>query len=229
MRKTFNFGKIAYYSNRKENLVTVEIELKEKENGEKVFTACGDIWNRLHTDIISGGQNLDEIAKTPVGNNKIFKEIYRLWKLYHLNDMHPECIHQAKLGWREIAAQEITIYEFSLNSETSRKQNEINSRILAAAKSGGYYIPNDLEKKIINLEYFAKSDKEILPENIRDYYKFYKKEIKRKGWLYPTEHPDGILTKPCPVCGYKYGSAWNHFEIAADDLEKIYKLFEVEK
>jgi len=24
----------------------------------------------------------------------------------------------------------------------------------------------------------------------------------------PDEHPEGLLTKPCPVCGYKYGTAW---------------------
>ena len=54
MKKIFNFGKIAYIGNKRENLVTVEIELKENERG-LVFTASGDIWNRLQTDIISGG------------------------------------------------------------------------------------------------------------------------------------------------------------------------------
>lgn len=27
-------------------------------------------------------------------------------------------------------------------------------------------------------------------------------------WVRPDEYPDGLLTKPCPVCGYKYGSQW---------------------
>lgn len=27
-------------------------------------------------------------------------------------------------------------------------------------------------------------------------------------WITPVEHPDGLLGKPCPTCGYKYGSAW---------------------
>lgn len=46
------------------------------------------------------------------------------------------------------------------------------------------------------------------------------KEIKSKGWVYESEHPDGILNKPCPICGYKYGSSWNYFQIPEED-EKI--------
>lgn len=30
---------------------------------------------------------------------------------------------------------------------------------------------------------------------------------KALGWLRENEHPDGILCKPCPVCGYKYGTS----------------------
>lgn len=225
MKKIFNFGKIAYYGNRRENLVTVEVELKEKENGEKVFTASGDIWNRTHTDILSGGQNLDTIAKTPVGHNPTFKEIYRLWKMYHLNDMHPECKHQAALGWRDTAKITVTIYEYVLNTETSREQTAINSKILEAAKAGGSYIPNEHEQEIINLEYFYKTHAK-LPEHLKAYYKPYKEETKMLGWLYPNEHPAGILTRKCPICGYEYGTAWNHFEIDAEDLTKIEQLLQ---
>lgn len=28
------------------------------------------------------------------------------------------------------------------------------------------------------------------------------------AWVRPDEHPDGLLTKACPQCGYKYGTAW---------------------
>jgi hypothetical protein len=34
-------------------------------------------------------------------------------------------------------------------------------------------------------------------------------EKKPAGRVTPDEHPEGLLNKPCPVCGYKYGSAWN--------------------
>lgn len=111
MKKTFDFGKIDYMGrNRKDCAVNVTIELKEK-GGEKVFdkdgvftgnycnryvefTASGNIWNHCHSDIYSGGQNLDEIAKyikTP-----LFQKIYTFWKKYHLNGMHAGTPEQEK-------------------------------------------------------------------------------------------------------------------------------------
>lgn len=52
----------------------IEIELKGKE-GKEILSICGKI--RGHSD---------EIAK--YNENPLFKEIHRLWKAYHLNDMH---------------------------------------------------------------------------------------------------------------------------------------------
>ena len=43
-------------------------------------------------------------------------------------------------------------------------------------------------------------------------------EVKKSGWTYPNEHPEGILTKTCPVCGYKYGSEWRKEEVPAEVL-----------
>jgi hypothetical protein len=37
------------------------------------------------------------------------------------------------------------------------------------------------------------------------------------GWVRHGEHPEGLLGKPCPVCGYKYGSAW-HKESVPDEV-----------
>ena len=28
------------------------------------------------------------------------------------------------------------------------------------------------------------------------------------SWAQPSENPRGVLMKPCPICGYKYGSRW---------------------
>lgn len=87
MRKTFEFGKVDYLNhNRKDCAVEVEVELREKDD-KIVFSACGRVWNARHTDIYCGGQCLDEI-KELIPDNETFNKIHRLWKLYHLNDMH---------------------------------------------------------------------------------------------------------------------------------------------
>ena len=96
MKKTFEFGKIAYRNDRiKNNLVTVDIEWRENRNGKMVFSACGDVWNNIHTNIYCGGQCLDTLNDFPeIRTNPTFKQIYRLWKLYHLNDLHAGTVEQ---------------------------------------------------------------------------------------------------------------------------------------
>lgn len=92
--KTFNIGKIDYYGHgRKINPVTVEVTLKEKD-GKHCFSASATVYNQTKTDILACGQCLDSIAK--LTKNKQFMELYRLWKLYHLNDMHAGTIEQEK-------------------------------------------------------------------------------------------------------------------------------------
>ena len=225
MKKIFDFGKIDYTgTGRKSYLVTVEMEYKEKNNGEKVLSICGNIWNTRKTDIVAGGQCLDTIARYI--KSPLFKEIYRLWKLYHLNDMHPECEHQAAQGWREQASEKATLYIFTLTTETITAQNSLKRRILNAARNGETMETTAAEQVLLSLEYSVKSETETLPETIAEFYKFKEMETKLCGWLHPGEHSRGILGKACPVCGYKYGHAWNYFPIQEQDEQAIYKLLE---
>ena len=94
MKKVISFGKIAYNSNKKANEVTIEIELRGDK--QPVLSICGNVWNCRHTDIVMGGQCLNELQKYFTNNWK-FMEIYRLWNLYHLNDLHAGTIAQEKL------------------------------------------------------------------------------------------------------------------------------------
>jgi hypothetical protein len=49
-------------------------------------------------------------------------------------------------------------------------------------------------------------------------------EEKAAGWVTPSEHPDGLLERPCPVCGYKYGSAWLEEAVPDAVLDWLYNL-----
>lgn len=82
-----SFGKINYGGKGKRNEATVEFKL-DKGN----FTASGNIWNSKGTDILSGGQNLDEMKKYI--NDPDFNELYDLHSKYHLNDMHAGTVRQ---------------------------------------------------------------------------------------------------------------------------------------
>jgi hypothetical protein len=43
-------------------------------------------------------------------------------------------------------------------------------------------------------------------------------------WVRPDEHPDGLLTKECEVCGYKYGTAWLNEPVPDDVLDWLFAL-----
>ena len=105
VKKTVQLGKIAYCGKRRVNAVDVEIELREcggeptftMEKGERIYTGettptyielsiCGNIWNGQHTDIVCGGQCIDEIAKYI--NTPKMQAIQAMWKKWHLNGMN---------------------------------------------------------------------------------------------------------------------------------------------
>ena len=224
MKRTFNFGKIDYLNHgRKDCAVTVDLELRETEKGQEL-SICGEIWNARHTDIYCGGQNLDTIARYV--KSPVFKELFRFWELYHLNGMHPECVHQAAFGWRDIAKRKVPLYTFTLTREARDAQQDLKRRIMQAAKVGESWTTSPQEQQLLSLSYSLTYHAEALPEALASFYKLDKTESKALGWLRENEHPEGILSRPCPVCGYKYGSAWNFFPIPEQDLARIKELIE---
>ena len=113
-KQTIDFGKIDFNeTGRKINLVEIEIELRT----DNVLSICGNVWNNLKTDIVSGGQNLDTL-KPYFKHNVLFKKLHRIWELYHLNDMqagtplqmaHLETVHHkcTDSNWYDWACLEL--------------------------------------------------------------------------------------------------------------------------
>ena len=110
MKKIFSFGKIDFNNTgEKINLVTIEVELKER-NGNPVFTASGNIWNSRKSDIIMGGQCIDSIYtefKNQISDKQRFEKIMNLWQRNHLNDLNAGTPEQSaiienaeKQGWK---------------------------------------------------------------------------------------------------------------------------------
>lgn len=121
MKATLNFGKINARGTSRRYEAEVTIELRRRggektftmQNGEKVYTGnttpeyvelsiCGTVWNTTKTNCIMGGQCLDEMYKH-LRHNETFREIYKLWKEYHLNGMHAGTPEQEKAvqDWKQ--------------------------------------------------------------------------------------------------------------------------------
>lgn len=225
MEKKFYFGKIAYSG--KIMRESAEVTLRyEKETKGFVFSASGEIWNHAHSYVYCGGQCLDTIAEYV--DNPVFREIHELWKLYHLNNMHSECIHQAEQGWKELCKKKVSLYSFSMKGEVFTAQRRLERTVVNRAIAGEPANLTEEERKILCLKAGINSHTKDLPEDIAQYYAHKKTEEKTLGWLRESEHPEGLLARPCPVCGYKYGTAWNFFEIPDEDKARIERLMSEE-
>ena len=138
--------------------------------------------------------------------------LYEVWKRWHLNDMRPGCEHQR--DWDTTEKLEIITYR--LDTRAFMRIRTVKEAIIKAATDGVPFELYESDRALLQ----APMEVHALPEEgslLTDVYKEVKREQKAAGWVYPTEHPQGLLTKPCPECGYKYGSAWL-FEPVPDNV-----------
>jgi hypothetical protein len=95
MSKTFTFPKVAYTSSRRVNLPTIEVELRDADTDKPKLSICGELWNSSHTDVVMGGQCLNDLARfDELFCNPLFRKLHRLWSMWHLNDLHPGTVKQ---------------------------------------------------------------------------------------------------------------------------------------
>lgn len=138
MKCIIEFGKIAYEGKNKANLVELELELNEKEEGRQVFSVFGNVWDKKHTDVRMGGQCVDDIwleYKDQLKHPELYKQIMELWKKWHLNDMHAECEHQEakKMTWETHPSNKCEICGWKLGHGWDYR--EINQKDLETIKT----------------------------------------------------------------------------------------------
>lgn len=153
-----------------------------------------------------------------------YERLLQVWDRWHLNDMRPECEHQRAEGWRELAGEKVNLYNWQLIESVTKLRRELERRAVNALKAGEAVQYTAEEQFIANLPYTVKTAENVPPN--ADYYiastdVSYRPAVETKalGWLRESEHPRGILCKPCPVCGYKYGSQWKREEVPEDVIE----------
>lgn len=185
----------------------------------------------------SCGQCVDEIREgTPAEGwtKEMVNRFCDLWEKWHLNDMRPYCPHQKELGWDKLAGKRVTLYNYRLNRMAFDKKKAAENAALDALRQGETFSPTEEQVLFATIPYSVKLPEEISGENAL-YYEPKKPlfpgderatEVKTLGWLKPDEHPDGILCKPCPVCGYKYGTSWLKEEVPSDVIDWLFALLD---
>jgi hypothetical protein len=177
------------------------------------LSICGDVYRSGHD--VGGGQCVDLIKRLAVHGNlcagvttaDLLHLVY-LWDRWHLNDMRAYCEHQGALGWDDEARQQVPMYSFKRKHSVFSEMHSLERDIVARMARGETIEPNERYVTLSALPWRIESPVDTLPENISEYYDHDGTQFKGLGWLRESEHPRGLLCRPCPVCGYKYGSSW---------------------
>lgn len=179
----------------------------------------------------------EEITFTPGWDEDLWLDFLDAWKNWHLNDMHAYCEHQAALGWRERAREKITLYHWRTTKFVSDRVRQAEKEATAALRAGKTV---QHPQEILDLIVLPPDVTTGSAEPPSGYYEpngprytgdsFNRpSEEKLAGWVRPNEHPDGLLTAPCPVCGYGYGTAWKKEAVPAEILDFLRGLPETDR
>mgnify|MGYP001580030912 CR=1 FL=1 len=137
-----------------------------------------------------------------------------IWERWHLNDMRVACEHQRADDW---GSETLEIVTYGLTSEAWVQKRAAEAECIRAASAGEVANLSATGRALIAPDWFR--DRFAPPDAddaLSGCYEVRKRETKTAGWVYPTEHPRGVFTKPCPACGHKYGSAWLMEKVPAD-------------
>lgn len=197
--------------------VKVEIQIEQRDGKERL-SIMGETYYPGARDFESGGQIDGEVrrlldaegAHLNLPREKIAR-LLDIWKEWHLNDMRAGCTHQ-RASWDTRAKVELVTYKQRSDvlmqvHATARIANDRLRRGEVAS-----YTPE--ESRLANLPYQITRDATQPAPGPE--YEVEKRETKTAGWVKPEESPSGLLCKPCPTCGYKYGSAWLYEALPAE-------------
>lgn len=208
--------------------VVLEIETRDNNKGELVLSISGALYdtykyvNGYRKDPIACGQVDMDIDYEEASDD--LKRILDIWKEYHLNDMHAECIHQEEAGMHKLASQPLYKAEYTMTHETIVKQRKVEDFIKKELVQNGAVTLSQDQRDLYTMKYSIKKfflNADEAKENIPEGYKLREVEATLRGHTSLSESEFGLLGKECPVCGYKYGHGWTYRPIPEEILTEL--------
>ena len=217
------------------------------ERGSYVSTYCSVVFTadgRLSITGVAGpthggncvggcGQIVDDIKVTNFAkgwDRKLMNKFIKVWKEWHLNDMQSACEHQRKD--KEFGTKPLKVAELALKTSVRSKQESLKKKALGLLIDGETVKLPILHRDLLSLEPYLRvpvGDGYEIPEALLENYDVKREEAKTSGWLTEKEHPEGVLSKPCPECGHKYGNAWLKMDVPEDVLDFLKSLPDTDK
>lgn len=239
MRKIINPCKCKVYTktgNKVDGNAFVKIEYKDSK-----LSMCGVVAPLSNGNCLgSAGQCVDEIrngSPTDEWTAEMLNKLCDIWDRWHLNDMRPYCEHMRELGWAEHAQDKVKIEKWTLTKEACQKKDNAKKRAVECLKNGEPFYPTKEETAYANMDYSIDvyNDEDIFEKYgklYKDAYELKEKdclghsntEYKTRGWISYKDHKLGFIGRECPVCGYKYGTAWKMEEVPQDIIEWLESL-----
>lgn len=193
----------------------------------EVLCITGVVGPKSNGNAYEAGQCVDTVRLTTPGagwDKSMVERLCDIWQRWHLNDMCPYCEHQRE--WD--ADKVLTLYKYKMDEETRERQRRLKDTVERMLTNGESVQLSESQRKVYCAKYFVEGWSETPPEG----YEPYKTEQKPARSVYPPEsdskwgekHPDGVLSKPCPVCGYKWGTQWRAERVPADVLQWLEQL-----
>lgn len=163
--------------------------------------------------------NIHECQFAPGWSAESVNRLFTIWHRWHLNDMRAHCEHQEKL-WPNMY-KEVELIHFKTTVAYYKLSKEAQAGKLDAS---AYEAFTELAKRMdvytsIRARKFLDEDAQKLIDE--GYLAVDRTEKKTLNWLYEYEHPEGVLCKPCPECGYKFGSKWLREEVPEEILQEL--------
>lgn len=208
--------------------VVLEIETRDNNKGELVLSISGALYdtykyvNGYRKDPIAFGQVDMDIDYEAASDD--LKRILDIWKEYHLNDMHAECIHQEEAGIRKLASQPLYKVEYTMTHDTIVKQRRVEDFIKEELVQNGTVTLSQEQQDLYKMKYSIKKfflNADEAKENIPEGYKLREVEATLRGHTSLSESEFGLLGTECPVCGYKYGHGWTYRPIPEEILVEL--------
>ena len=217
-KKVSRIGMAKTYGGRSYS-VFVEIEYKDHEltiHGVEGPTregnclgGCGQINMSLKSE---------ELRPVNGWDRPMLAKFFDIWDRWHLNNMRSGCEHQ-RAEWD--TKKKVTLYKFTLTVGAIMAQSKLQRSMTARLQAGETVQPLPEESRLLSLAHSVTLPTADLPG---PEYTATGQEVKSVGWLRPEEHPEGLLCKPCLVCGYEYGTARLMEEVPEEVLQWLYSL-----
>lgn len=173
--------------------VTIEVERKDAKTRLSITAVEGP---RSNGDAIgSCGQCVEALDRltslSPGWEPETVARLKAEWERWHLNDMRAGCEHQRAAGWKSCPGHYVA--------------RDKRVRFVDETDGSGLVRLERTRVEIVNCAGVA--------------------ETRIEDWLAGSEFYRGafhcsldMLSKACPECGYRYGSAWLYEEVPADVL-----------